>query len=108
MKQLLKILFILLVAVSLKPAAYHVAEPSDIVVVNTLDNGGVPVDDSMRAREQKVRIFPQYANQRQHYAADSRQTVLLDRFSPAFRMPSAWPGSADARHTLQMICSFII
>ena len=43
MKQLLKILFILLVAVSLKPAAYHVAEPSDIVVVNTLDNGGVPV-----------------------------------------------------------------
>ena len=105
MKQLLKILFILLVAVSLKPTAYHVAEPSDIVVVNTL---GVPVDDSMRAREQKVRIFPQYANQRQHYAADSRQTALLDRFSPAFRMPSAWPGSADARHTLQMICSFII
>ena len=107
MKQLLKILFILLVAVSLKPAAYHVAEPSDIVVVNTLDNGGVPVDDSMRAREQKVRIFPQYANQRQHYAADSRQAAILDRFSPAFRMP-AWPGSADARHTLQMVCSFII
>ena len=81
MRSLLKILFILLVAVSLKPAAYHMAAPSDVVVVNTLDNGGVPVDDSMRAREQKVRIFPQYANQRQHYAADSRQTALLDRFS---------------------------
>ena len=33
MRSLLKILFILLVAVSLKPAAYHMAAPSDVVVV---------------------------------------------------------------------------
>ena len=67
MKFFLKLLFIFFIAVSMQPAVYC-ASSSDTLLVSQHETAGMQVDNTVRTRQQRIRVFFTYIRQHRETA----------------------------------------
>ncbi len=107
MKFFLKLLFILFVTVSLQPAVYGSVSASDTVTVSQYETSPGTVDNTLRTRQTRLRIFFSYINLKKN--TDDMSVPAYSRTVNTVMGKS--PMTADTsggRKTLPMFCSFLI
>lgn len=109
MKFFLKLLFIFFITVSMQPAVYC-ASSSDTLLVSQHETAGMQVDNTVRTRQQRIRVFFTYIRQHRETVRTGSPAIPDTVFRTDMTCPAGdMPRIQECPHeTLRITCTLLI